>query len=475
MEYKKPTKEFIEKLEATLPGKVKTGEDINPDYQRDEMSLQEYKMPDVVVLPTSTEEVSQICKICYEYDVPFIVRGAGSGLSGGCVPIVDSLIIDMTKMNQIVYWDEADLIVRVQAGILVDTIQKECEARGYMYAPDPGQRLATVAGNVSTNAGGMRAVEYGVTRDSVASMTVVLADGRIMNFGADVNKNCSGYPLMHLMIGSEGTLAIITEVSMRLVPQPKSVISVLVPFKDFATAIENVSRVKGAGLTPQTLEFLTKQSVAEGETLTGPVYPKTLADGTEVNAYLLITFDGRSEDDVYTQIEDCVAVLTENGANEEDIMIADTPAKYNALWDCRRKMAEAVTSPRLYDEGDIVVPISKLADMAEFAIGLSDEFSGYKIIPFGHAGDGNLHIIFIAKDQDMNDDDFKADLEKFLDKCFAKERELKGAMSGEHGIGRKVDYLIQDLGQEQVDLMLATKKAWDPKLLLNPGKVCYKL
>ncbi len=463
---------MIEKLREAVPGRVYTGEDINEDFTHDEYDVHGHFMPDAVVTVKTTEEVSAVCRLCYEYEVPFVPRGAGTGLSGGCVPTAGGIVIDMQRMNEIIAVDLDNLVIRAQAGALIDDVQKACLSKGMMYPPDPGEKFATLGGNVATNAGGMRACKYGSTRDWVLAMTVVMPNGDIMRFGAEVSKNCSGYSLMNLISGSEGTLGIITELSMRIAPNPKGTISLLAPFADVDTCISCVSKVKAANLNPQALEFMDRDNVKSIEQyLDKKVYPDKI-EGEEVGAYLLVNFEVFSEEEADSIMEHAAEVFLENGAM--DVIVFDTPAALKNAWQVRGSALEAILEQfTLTDECDVVVPISNLAELIKYCASLQDE-TGVAIRLTGHAGDGNVHVSLCAND--MTQEEFEEHCEKCFDLIYAKGKELEGLVSGEHGIGNcRIDRLEQFVGKEQMDLMVAIKKACDPKMLLNPGKVCYSL
>ena len=472
MEFNKPTEEMIARLQEAVPGRVYLGDDINDDYTHDEYDVHGHFMPDVVVVAKTTEEVAAVCKLCYEYEVPFVPRGAGTGLSGGCVPTFGGVVIDLQRMNKIHEVDLDNLVIRTQAGALIEDLQNACLDQGMLYPPDPGEKFATVGGNVATNAGGMRACKYGSTRDWVLAMTVVMPKGDIMRFGAEVSKNCSGYSLMNLISGSEGTLGIITELSMRIVPKPKSTISLLAPFTDVETCISCVSKVKAANLDPQALEFMDRDNVAAIEQfLDRQIYPDKI-DGEAVGAYLLVNFEAYSDEEEGEIMERAAEVFLENGAL--DVIVFDTPSALRDAWLVRGSALEAILEQFKYtDECDVVVPISKLAELINYSASLSED-DGIVVRLTSHAGDGNVHISLCANDMSM--EEFETKVKEKLDLIYEKGKELEGLVSGEHGIGNcRVDRLEEYVGKEQMDLMVAIKKACDPKMLLNPGKVCYTL
>ena len=295
--YNKLTPELIEQLKAAAPGHLYTGEDVNEDYSHDEMPIYGKQMPDALLMATSTEEIAAVMKICNDNLIPVTPRGAGTGLAGGCVPVLGGVVIDTTKMKKILSYDLENFTVTIQPGVLLQELADDCSRQGYLYPPDPGEKLATVGGNVSTNAGGMRAVKYGTTRDYVLAMTVVLPTGEITKFGAAVSKTSSGYSLLNLMIGSEGTLGIITELTLKIIPAPKKVISLVIPFEDLESAISTVPLIKKANLGPQALEFMEREIVLSSERYIGrSVFPQVI-EGVTAGAYLLVTFDGEDEDE----------------------------------------------------------------------------------------------------------------------------------------------------------------------------------
>lgn len=464
--------EILDKLRAAVPGRVYVGENIKPDYAHDEMPIYGERTPDAVVEVTSTEEVSAVCRICYENDIPIVPRGSGTGLCGGCVALNGGIVLDTTKMDKILGYDLENFTVRVQAGVLLDNLASDCLEKGVMYPPDPGERLCTVGGNVAVTAGGMRAVKYGTTRDYVRAMTVVLPSGEIVRFGAEVSKTSSGYSLMHLMIGSEGTLGIITELSLKVIPKPKYSFSLLAMFADLDTCISCVSKVKMSGLDPQSLEFMTRNGVVAIEEFLGKtVYPGE-SGGEDVGAYLLSTLDCRSEDELDEVMESAAEVFMEGGAL--DVIVYDTPEAMRNAWSVRAATLESLLAGfELMDECDVVVPIPHIATFVNYVSSLEDEIQ-LVIRPTGHAGDGNVHVNVCANGMDK--DVFLARAERFMELCYAKGKELGGLISGEHGVGSaKVVYLEESMGETCMSLMRGIKKVFDPKGLLNPGNICYKL
>ena len=469
MTYKKLTSELLEQLKEAVPGRVYTGEDLNPDYARDEAPIYGQHMPDAAVECLTTEEVAAVCKLCYDNDVPIVPRGTGTGLCGGCVPTHGGVVIDTQKMNKILSWDLDNFAVRVQSGVLLNDLANACQENGVFYPPDPGEKFATIGGNVAVNAGGMRAVKYGATRDYVRAMTVVLPCGEIIRLGGEVTKTSSGYNLLQLMVGSEGTLGIITEVSLRVLPQPGETFSLLALFSTLDEAISCVPRIKMSGLDPQALEFLGRDMVVSIERfLEKTVFPGT-SDGQEVGAYLLTTFECARGESVEDRMERAAEVCLENGAM--DIIVYDTPEALRNAWAVRGATLEAIlTDFKLSDECDVVVPIPRIPEFVNYVFSLENEV-GLAVRASGHAGDGNVHVNVCANDMDQAE--FLKRAEKFMALAYAKGQELGGMISGEHGIGHaKRAYLEQAVGQPVMALMRGIKVAFDQKGLLKPGKVC---
>lgn len=466
--YNKLNDEIIGQIKKNC-GRVFSGADISPDYAKDEMPIYGTRMPDLAVQPVSTEEVSAVMKICYENNIPVTPRGAGTGLVGGAVPLYGGVLIDLTKMNKIIAYDLENFVVDVEAGVLLNDLAEDCLSRGMLYPPDPGEKFACVGANVATNAGGMRAVKYGTTRDYVRAMTVVLPTGEIIRLGATVSKTSSGYSLLNLMIGSEGTLGIITELTLKIIPKPKEVVSLMVPFADLRTALTTVPKFKMAHLNPQAIEFMEREIILASERYVGKeVFPKSL-NGQEIGAYLLLTFDASSADELEGMTEKAAELVLEAGAL--DVMVADTPAKLKDVWHARSSFLEAIMKEtKLLDECDVVLPVTKIADYLDF-VNKTGKDCGLTIKSFGHAGDGNLHIYQCSND--LEEEEFKKRVDKFFDIIYKEAIRLKGLVSGEHGIGSgKVKYLANSVGKTNIELMRGIKKVFDPKMILNPGKVC---
>jgi len=470
--YNAVTPEIIAELEKAAPGRVVTGADINPDYARDEMPIYGTRMPDVSIDATSTEEIAAVVKVCYENNIPITVRGAGTGLVGGATPIYGGVVICTTKMNQILSYDMDNFTVTVQPGVLLQQLAEDALSRGCLYPPDPGEKLATLGGNVATNASGMRGVKYGSTRDYVKSMTVVLPTGEITHFGSSVSKTSSGYSLLNLVIGSEGTLGIITEMTLQLIPAPKALVTLIVPFEDLESCISTVPKFRQNHFDPQAIEFFEKEILASSEEYLGKqTFPRKV-EGCEVGAFLLVSFEGENEEELGDVIERAAEMLLEEGAL--DVLVADTPPKLKDAWAARSSFLEGIEEQtKLLDECDVVVPVTKIPEYVLYVEKVAQDYD-FRLQYFGHAGDGNLHIY--ACSNEMEREEFVRQVDQFMVQVYAKAAELGGQISGEHGIGMgKVKYLEEAEGPINMAIMQKIKEAFDPKLILNPGKVCFRV
>ncbi len=463
--YNKLSVEDIKMLQDIV-GKesVLCGKDINPDYAHDELGGIE-KMPDVLVRVHSTEEVSSVMKLASEKTIPVTVRGSGTGLVGAAVSVEGGILLETTAMNKILELDRDNLTVTVQPGVLLMELAAFAEENDFLYPPDPGEKSATIGGNISTNAGGMRAVKYGVTRDYVRALTVVLPNGEIVNLGGKVAKNSSGYSLKDLVIGSEGTLCVITEAILKLVPLPKISISLLVPFTNMKSAIEAVPQIIRSKVTPTAIEYMSRDTILFSENYLGKKFPDTKND-----AYILLTFDGNTDVQVEEDMKKVAELCLEIGA--VDAYIVDTEERKKSVWSARGAFLEAIkASTTEMDECDVVVPVNKVDEFIKFTHNLAEEMT-VRIPSFGHAGDGNLHV-YICRDS-LSDKDWENVLKKCFDRMYEKAKDLGGLVSGEHGIGyAKKDYLKKQLGDVQIELMQNIKKAFDEKNILNPNKICF--
>ena len=409
-----------------------TGADIPAEYQSDVLG-RVHGSAEALAFPLSTEEVSALLRYAHEQRVPVTPRGAGTNLVGSTVPLEGGIILDLSRMDRVLELDEDTMTVTVEPGMLLQDLQAYVEARGLFYPPDPGEKASSIGGNISTNAGGMRAVKYGVTRDYVRGLEVVLADGTVMQVGGKQVKDASGLSLKHLLIGSEGTLAVITKCLLRLVPKPEASLSVLVPYADLKTGIQSVLTILRANANPTAVEFMERKVVALGERFCGVSYPRS-----DAGSYILLTFDGRSEE------------VTANAARVRGALV---------------KAVEAVSEQ---EPVDIVVPISRTADFIRFINDLEAR-SGMQMVSFGHAGDGNVHLCVVRGERD--EETWQRELHENMDRAYAEAYRLGGVASGEHGIGlSKRPYFLRQTAKENLQAMNAIKTALDPQHILNNGK-----
>lgn len=463
--YNRVTQEDIAALQAICgEANVVFGPAINPDYAHDELGGISV-MPEVLVRVSSTQEVSAVMALAWERTIPVTVRGSGTGLVGAAVALHGGILLETTRMNRILALDANNLTVTVQPGVLLMELAAFAEENDFLYPPDPGEKSATIGGNISTNAGGMRAVKYGVTRDYVRSLTVVLPNGEVQTFGASVAKNSSGYSLKDLIIGSEGTLAIICEAVLKLVPLPKVSLSLLVPFPDMKSAIEAVPQIVRSKITPTAIEYMSRDTILFSENYLGKKFPDTKND-----AYILLTFDGNTDQQVDRDLSTVAELCLQLGAL--DAYIVDTEERKKSVWSARGAFLEAIKSSTTeMDECDVVVPVNQVDSFIKYTHELAAEF-GVRIPSFGHAGDGNLHV-YICRDA-LADGPWEQVKTDCFDKMYQKAVELGGLVSGEHGIGyAKKDYLRRQYGPTPIALMQGIKKVFDEKNILNPGKVCF--
>ena len=461
--YKKVDAQDIQFFEQIMPGRVFTGERISSDYDHDEMTIYGHYLPDAVLQALTAEEISTVFAYCNEKNIPVIPRGAGTGLCGGCVALHGGVVVSTEKMKKVLEVDTKNMTATVEPGVLLMEFPKSLEGTGLFYPPDPGEKTATMGGNVMTNAGGMRAVRYGVTRDYVLGMQVVLPTGEIIELGGKNVKSSSGYSLLDLMIGSEGTLGMLTRLTVKLVPEPKVNISLLMPFDDLDACIDAVPEVLRCGCDPTAVEFMEREVITCAETYLGKQFPDTSAD-----AYLLVRLDGDSVEALNPAIEKLTDLSLSIGA--KDVLLADTDERKESIWNARGAFLEAIKgSTPCMDECDVVVPRDQIAAFVRKSNEIAKKY-GVRINSFGHAGDGNLHIY--ACQDGLKDADWNDKVEKIMQELYENARALHGEVSGEHGIGHaKRAYLKESVGEEQIRLMRGIKAAFDPNGILNPGKV----
>ncbi|KGO81935.1 dehydrogenase [Flavobacterium beibuense F44-8] len=420
--------------------------------------------PSVVLKPGSTQEVAAIMKLANEYGVPVVPIGGRTGLSGGALSIYAGIGLSMERFNKIEI-DEKNLQAIVEPAVITQVFREAAKEKGLFYPPDPSsQGSCTIGGNVAENAGGARAVKYGVTKDYVLNLEVVLPNGEIIWTGANTLKNSTGYNLTQLMVGSEGTLGIITKIVMKLLPDNSHNILMLVPFFKAGQACEAVAQIFRAGVVPSALEFMERDAI---DWTLKYVDGVSLDIKDEVEAHLLIEVDGNYPDVLFAEAEKITQVLEQFDIDE--ILFADSEDQKNALWKLRRAVGEAVKSNSVYKEEDTVVPRYELPTLLEGIKTIGKKY-GFHSVCYGHAGDGNLHVNIIKGD--MTDENWKTEVPKGIREIFELTVSLKGTLSGEHGIGYvQKNHMDIAFNDPQLQLMKSIKKIFDPNNVLNPGKI----
>jgi len=438
-------------------------EEVLLEYSHDETEDLSF-LPEVVVKPQNTEQISDIMKYCNSGNIPVTPCGARTGLSGGSLPVESGVVLSLEKLNKIIEIDERNLQSTVESGVINEVFQNAVKEKGLFYPPDPSSKgSCMLGGNLAENAGGPKALKYGVTKDYVLNLEVVLPTGEIIWTGANVLKNSTGYNLTQLMVGSEGTLGIITKIVFRLIPLPTKDITILIPFNSAEKACEAVSAVFRAGITPSALEFIERDAI--DWTLKYSDFTIPLEDNVE--AHLLMEVDGNDMDVLYSDCEKIAEVLEEFDCGE--MLIADSKSEKDNLWKLRRTVAEAVKSNSVYKEEDTVVPRAELAKLLEGVKSIGNKY-GFKSICYGHAGDGNLHVNIIKGE--MTDENWKNELPKGIREIFELTKNLGGTLSGEHGIGLvQKQYMDIVFSKKEIELQKGIKTLFDPNNILNPGKI----
>ena len=417
-------------------------------------------LPSAVVWPETAEHVSLIMRYADANRIPVVPRGAGTGMTGGAVPLKGSVVLSMEKMNRIIELDKENLTVLVEPGIINGRLQREVEDHGFFYPPDPASmNFCTIGGNVAENAGGPRALKYGVTKDYVMEIEAVLPNGDLINVGVRTHKGVVGYDLARLLVGSEGTLAVATKIRLKLLPLPEDVLTLLCLFTDLEASGKAVSMIISSRIVPRTLEFMDREAIKAVEKF----QPLGLDDNVE--ALLLIEIDGHPEA-IKKEAGKVADICMKLGA---DVKMAEGDAARERLWECRRRVSPALysLSPRKIGE-DIVVPRNSIPRMLTSLKKLSEK-TGIKIVNFGHAGDGNIHVNLMV-DRTNEEENRKA--EALVREIFNTTLSLGGTISGEHGVGiTKAPYIGMEIKGSELALMKGIKNLFDPKNILNPGKI----
>lgn len=446
---------------------INTDEERLEVYSHDEVKGEKYKhMPEAVVFAESTKQISKVMAFANQHLIPVTPRGAGTGLSGGAVPIKGGIVLSLERMNRIVELDEETLTITVEPGVITDEIQKMAAASGLLYAGDPCSSDASfIGGNLAENAGGNKVVKYGPTGDHVMGIEVVLPDGTVDFFGGKLVKNVTGYDFINLMVGSEGTLGIITKIILKLIPLPEFTVDLLVPFKTVEEAIAFVPKIMiEAHTIPASLEFMDNASLRLAERFLNNELPYS-----DSAAHLIIGIEGNGREQVADEYEKIGQMCFKYGAQE--VFVADNRNTREKIWKARKSIAEAISAfyPDFCME-DVVVPINKIPQLMSFVNELSQR-EHIETVNFGHAGDGNMHVTFLSAEK--TDKIWNDKVEANLKQLYKRVLELGGTLSGEHGIGiKRMPYLPMALSQSQISLIKRVKRAFDPNDILNPGKIC---
>ncbi len=422
-------------------------------------------MPDVVVEPENVQEVSAVMAWAHRHRIPVTPAGARTGLSGGALPVCGGMALSLRRMNRILAIDTLNHQAIVEPGVITEELSNAVAQHGLLYAVDPASRgTCTIGGNLAENSGGPRAVKYGVTKDWVLNLEVVLADGTLIETGANTLKNSTGYNLTQLMVGSEGTLGIVTKATLKLLPLPRHQALMLVPFKSAEDACASVAAIFQAGAMPSALEFMERDAILLAQQFTGVTEP---ALGPEDAAHLLVEVDGFVPEDLMPQCERILPVLEAHGAGE--VLFAESAAEKDALWFLRRRVGEAVKATSTYKEEDTVVPRGQLPQLLRKVKELG-ETHGFRSVCYGHAGDGNLHINILR--DNLDDAAWNDTISRAIRELFQEVVRLGGTLSGEHGIGYvQKNYMDLACSPAQLAVMRGIKDALDPKGILNPGKI----
>ncbi|GAC1483210.1 MAG: FAD-linked oxidase C-terminal domain-containing protein [Flavisolibacter sp.] len=421
--------------------------------------------PDVVIKPSSTLEISQVLKICNLHKIPVTPRGAGTGLSGGALPHLGGVVLSLERLNRILQIDERNLQVTTEPGVITEVLQEAVKDKGLFYPPDPSSKgSCMIGGNIAENSGGPKAVKYGVVKDYVLNLELVLASGEIIWTGANVLKNSTGYNLTQVVVGSEGTLGIVTKIVLRLLPHPRYDLLILIPFHKVEQAGEAVSAIFRAGFTPSALELMEINALK----IVSAMVNSTVVPITEqTEAHLIIEVDGNDLETLMSQMEAIAALLNQYDIGE--IYFADDAQQKAELWKLRRRVAEAVKLKGYTIEEDTVVPRAELPALIRGVKLLGQQYD-FDVVCYGHAGDGNLHVRI--NKEGIKNSHGNQDMALCLKALFDLVKKLGGTISGEHGIGLiQKQYMNIFFSETQMQLMKNIKKVFDPNNILNAGKI----
>lgn len=421
--------------------------------------------PHIVLKPNTVGEVSKIMAYCNEHKIPVTPSGARTGLSGGAIPINKGVALSTEKFDKIIAIDTDNFQVTTEPGVITQLLQEAVKEKGLFYPPDPASKGSCfIGGNISENSGGPKAVKYGVTADYVLNLEVVLPNGEVIWTGANTLKNSTGYNLTQLIVGSEGTLAVVTKIVLKLIPHPTQDLLMLVPFRKAEEACMAVAEIFKKGITPSGLEFMEREALIWAQNHTGET---TIHVAEDHEAHLLIEVDGF---DTNTLMEDCQVIMdTLEQYNIDEILFAESAAQKDSLWKLRRSVGEAVKSNSIYKEEDTVVPRYRLPELLAMVKTVGAKY-GFKSVCYGHAGDGNLHVNIIKGD--LTDEQWNDELPIAIRELFTEVVKMGGTLSGEHGIGLvQKQYMDIPFKPTSLELMRGIKTIFDPNGILNPGKI----
>ena len=469
--YKKTTQDIIEKLEKIVgPKNLTFDPEKMEDYSHDEFSLKHItRMPDLVVKPKKTEDVSRILHLANEEMIPVTPRGGATGLTGGCVPVHGGIVLSLENMNRILEVDQDNQMAVVEAGVTLTEFYEAVEEAGLFFPPHPGDESAMIGGVIATNAGGARAVKYGVIRNYIRGLEVVLPAGSVIQLGGKLMKSSTGYNLLNLIIGSEGTLGIVTKATIQLMPSPQMTRSLIVPYDQLEKAIETVPLLIRRKILPLAVEFIPLEVIRITEKFLKKRWPCS-----QGNTHLLIILDASGEDEIDRLSEAVAEICMEKGAL--DVYVADSPAKQEEVLDIRSMIYEAIKAHTL-EVLDIVIPRAEIARHVKKVQEVSRKYSLW-LPTFGHAADGNVHTHIMSARLEgeqiipLPEKEWKTKFEKVREDLYKDCKIRGGVISGEHGIGIvKKSYLSYVLDENTIELMKGIKKIFDPQNILNPGKI----